>query len=633
MMESLVSWLKHFLLFNPERPITFTVYSFWIFFLGILIVDALVYKRQKFRSLYLFGASVFFYYKTSGFFFLLLLFSIHMDYFIGRFVYHSANQRLRKILIVLSVCTNLLILCYFKYSYFFADSWLSISGSSYPVVNHIAGFFREILSPVASLFGDNNSLSSFTSFRSTFSSDPFFRVDKIILPVGISFYTFQTVSYSIDIYRGHLKPARSLIDFGFFVSFFPQLVAGPIVRASDFIPQMYKPYTLSRDQFGLAVFWILNGLIKKLLVGDYIAVNFVDRVFSNPNMYTGFENLFAVMAYSLQVYCDFSGYTDIAIGVALLMGFHLTQNFNSPYKADNVGEFWRRWHISLSTWLRDYLYIPLGGNKSAGFGSLFWMLLIGTFIGAMSWAYWTKDFLGGTDISKTGFFTALADALATKSFKPADYFIAFCITILSLFAPIAIILFSIGLFNQPVRKFISTEINLMITMLLGGLWHGPNWMFVIWGGLNGLGIVFYKQWKKISPFRTTNSIASRIYAVSLTYFFISFTRIFFRAANTENPMQTAKDVVNRICGFTDPDVLWLIPVNRLSEWITSNKFVLILCFFGLLVHWLSESIKQKYRSMFINSPHWIQALAVVLVVLLIYQSLSAELQPFIYFQF
>ena len=163
-----------------------------------------------------------------------------------------------------------------------------------------------------------------------------FSVDKILLPVGISFYTFQTISYSIDVYRGELKPVNNIIDFGFYVSFFPQLVAGPIVRAAQFIPQMYKDFSLTRAEFGLAIFWIMKGLVKKIFIGDYIAVNFVDRVFGAPLHYTGFENLMALFGYSLQVYTDFSGYTDIAIGTALLMGFRLPKNFNSPYKAASV---------------------------------------------------------------------------------------------------------------------------------------------------------------------------------------------------------------------------------------------------------------------------------------------------------
>ena len=191
----------------------------------------------------------------------------------------------------------------------------------------------------------------------------------IPLPIGISFYTFQVISYTVDVYKGSIRPVRNLLDFGFYVSFFPQLVAGPIVRASEFIPQLYKPYHLGRRQFGIAVFWILNGLAKKIILSDYIAVNFIDRVFENPLLFSGFENLMALFGYSLQVYADFSGYTDIATGVAMLMGFYLPQNFNSPYKAPNASNFWKRWHISLSRWLQTYLYIPLGGNRNASFGT------------------------------------------------------------------------------------------------------------------------------------------------------------------------------------------------------------------------------------------------------------------------
>ena len=166
-----------------------------------------------------------------------------------------------------------------------------------------------------------------------------FTVDVILLPVGISFFTFQIISYVVDVYRGRLKAVTNIFDFGFYVSFFPQLVAGPIVRANVFIPQIRQKFFLSEKQFGIAVFWILNGMLKKMILSDYIAVNFIDRVFTNPMMYTGFENLMALFGYSLQVYADFSGYTDIAIGVAMLMGFHLPKNFNSPYKATNPGDF------------------------------------------------------------------------------------------------------------------------------------------------------------------------------------------------------------------------------------------------------------------------------------------------------
>ena len=239
-------------------------------------------------------------------------------------------------------------------------------------------------------------------------------MDRILLPVGISFFTFQAISYAMDVYRGHVAPVKNILDYGFFVSFFPQLVAGPITRAAEFIPQVYKEFSLTRAQFGLAVFWILNGLAKKMLIGDYIAVNFIDRVFTDPLRFTGFENLMALYAYSLQVYCDFSGYTDIAIGLALLLGFRFPQNFDSPYTAGSIQDFWQRWHMTLSRWLRDYLYIPLGGNR-----------------------YGTAR----------------------------------------------------------------TYRNLMITMLLGGLWHGASWTFVVWGAYHGVLLcgyrVFDKQWNSL----------------------------------------------------------------------------------------------------------------------------------------
>ena len=206
--------------------------------------------------------------------------------------------------------------------------------------------------------------------------------------MGISFFTFQTISYSIDVYRGSIKPVTRLTDYGFFVSFFPQLVAGPIVRASQFIPQMYKDYSVSREEFGLAMFMILKGLVKKLLIGDFIAVNMIDRVFANPVSYSGFENLMGLYGYSLQVYCDFSGYTDMATGLALLMGFHLPVNFNSPYKAKNVGEFWKRWHMSLSSWLKDYLYIPMGGNRRASVFTYISLTVILVVVVLLSGKFW-----------------------------------------------------------------------------------------------------------------------------------------------------------------------------------------------------------------------------------------------------
>ena len=322
--------------FDPNSPLLFTQFQFWAFFAIVFAVFALFRNKRLLRNTYLFFVSVLFYYKTSGLFFGLLLFVTCSDFLIAQLIYRVQARWQKRAFLILSVAIDLSILCYFKYAYFFADLVNTVCGTSFQVTNLLAAEGNRLL------------------------GQPFFSVDRIILPVGISFYTFQIISYTADVYRGLVKPVRNLFDFGFYVTFFPQLVAGPIVKASDFIPQLYRKYCLSRLQFGMAVFWILNGLLKKIILSDYLAVNFIDRVFDNPMLFSGFENLMALFAYSLQVYADFSGYTDIAIGLSLLMGFYLPRNFNSPYKAPNCSNFWKRWHISLSRWLQNYLYIPLG---------------------------------------------------------------------------------------------------------------------------------------------------------------------------------------------------------------------------------------------------------------------------------
>lgn len=502
-------FIKNIFLFNENSPLIFTRFYFWAFFTVVLAIYVALYKKKAIRNIFLFGVSLFFYYKTSGFYFVLLIFSTIVDYFIGNAIFHSKEKLNRKLLVALSVTINLFVLGYFKYSYLFIDSINFIFSQNFEVVNHFAQWSN-----------------SFTGSN--------FDIDKIILPVGISFFTFQTISYTVDIYRGHVTPVKNILDFGFYVSFFPQLVAGPIVRASEFVPQLYKDFNLTKQEFGLAIFMIINGLLKKMWVSDYIAVNFIDRVFSNPQMYGGIENLLALYGYSIQVYLDFSGYTDIAIGVALLLGFRLPQNFNSPYKAQSTGEFWKRWHISLSTWLKDYLYIPLGGSK---------------------------------------------------------------------------------------KGKIRTNINLMITMLLGGLWHGASWKFVIWGGLNGIGLVVYKLWRKISPFKDNNSWWVRFYAIFLTFNFITFTRIWFRADNTEKANQLMYQIVHAI------------DFSQFGAIITAYYPILLLMIFAYIVHWLPTKIKNWYKNLFINSPIWLKIIAAIIVVFLIYQTRTADVQPFIYFQF
>ena len=290
------------------------------------------------RNIYLFLISLFFYYKAGGLFLFILIFVTVIDYTCGFLIYKSEKTAARKFFVLLSIISNLGLLGYFKYTAFIISSINEFFGTNFRVYDLLSNFSNSYLG---------------TSFD----------ISYIILPVGISFFTFQSLSYTIDVYRRKMEPVRNIIDFGFYVSFFPHLVAGPIVRASVFIPQIYQEFRLSKHEFSHALYMISKGLIKKIIISNFIALNLVDRVFDAPSIYSGFENLLAIYGYGLQIYCDFSGYTDIAIGVALILGFRLPVNFNSPYKAVSITDFWKRWHISLSQWLRDYLYISIGRKQ------------------------------------------------------------------------------------------------------------------------------------------------------------------------------------------------------------------------------------------------------------------------------
>jgi len=549
-------WLIDILFYQEKKPLLFTQLYFWGFFAIVLAVYSFFYKEKTLRNAFLFLASLFFYYKTSGFFFVILIISTLVDFFIGQGIYNAKSKLTKKLLVTLSVIVNLFLLGYFKYSYFFADFLSDVFGMEVTVTNQFAYLTNQV-----------------------FGSD--FVFDRIILPVGISFFTFQTISYSVDIYRGLIKPVRNILDFGFYVSFFPQLVAGPIVRAADFIPQLYQDYKLTKTAFGTAFFWILNGLIKKMFLADYIAVNFVDRVFANPTMYSGFENMMALFGYSLQVYADFSGYTDIAIGVALLLGFTLPTNFNSPYKANSVGDFWRRWHISLSTWLRDYLYIPMGGNRSGSFFSYFMMFIVVLFVSLLAQSWWI----------------------------PVG------------FAAIMLLFYVGARFSGAFRRWTDTNINLMLTMLLGGLWHGASWNFVVWGGLNGVGLVVYKLWKDISPWGDKSKWYNHAIGVGTTLIFITFTRTWFRSETSEGANQMLIQIATRFNAAIIPEVIW------------GFRYPFLVMLLGYIIHWLPSTIKQRYKQAFIDTPLWVKIAAGFLTAFFIYQVLSSELQAFIYFAF
>ena len=358
------------------------------------------------------------------------------------------------------------------------------------------------------------------------------------IPAGISFYTFQTLSYTVDIYRGEIRPLRRWIDYLFYLSFFPQLVAGPIVRAKDFIPQIHRRPQLLKAEYGEALALIISGLIKKAIIGDFIGANLVDQVFAEPSRFTGLENLFAVYGYAMQIYCDFSGYSDMAIGIALLLGFRFNINFDSPYQSGNITEFWRRWHISLSTWLRDYLYIPLGGNR---------------------------------------------------------------------------------------KGKVRTYVNLIITMLLGGLWHGAALRFVLWGAIHGVALALHKLylsifdyfgWRRKNPLRI-----QRFLGQVITFHLVCFAWIFFRA----DTMDTATTVITQITDHFTPEVF--------LQFIDGYRNVLILLVIGYLLHFTSHRQEQRFRSWITERSFLVQTGIFLVVIFALLQIRSADAQPFIYFNF
>lgn len=490
-----IDWKKltDVLTYDPQQPMIFSSGLFLWLFLGFSLIYLLLQRKTTARLLFVSLFSYYFYYKSSGFYFFLLGIVTVSDFLLARWMYRTETFWKRKLIVCCSLCINLGLLCYFKYT----------------------NFFYEMLAPL--WHGTYHPLD-------------------IFLPVGISFFTFQSLSYTIDVYRKDLKPLSNLLDYVFYVSFFPQLVAGPIVRARDFIPQIRQPLYVSPEMFGQGVFFIVSGLFKKAVISDYISVNFVERIFDNPGLYSGLENLFGVYGYALQIYCDFSGYSDMAIGIALLLGFRFPINFNSPYKADSVTDFWHRWHISLSTWLRDYLYISLGGNR---------------------------------------------------------------------------------------KGKIRTYLNLFLTMLLGGLWHGASWNFIVWGGLHGVALAVHKYVRSLlgraKNYRSTGW--KRFFAVVLTFHFVCFCWIFFRNTTFEG----SATMIRQIFTAFHPELA--------GQLFTGYWKVFLLMGVGYLLHACPDRWQEACSRGMIRLPLVGQALVLILLVYLVMQVKSSDIQPFIYFQF
>lgn len=495
--EELTARIGALLTYDASSPLIFSSGLFLFLFTGFLLFYAALRKTPTARIVYVILFSLYFYYKSSGIYFLLLIFAAASDFAIAQGIHRTKERNIKRWLVALSVAVNLGMLGYFKYTNFFVEM-----GNR--------------------LFGQG-----------------FLEFQNIFLPVGISFFVFQSMSYTIDVYRGELEPLKKWTDYLFYLSFFPQLVAGPIVRARDFIPQIRQnPVTVTREMFGTGIFLILTGLFKKAIVSDFISLNFVDRVFEEPLLYTGFECLAGIYGYALQIYCDFSGYSDMAIGIALLLGFRFPKNFDAPYKSATITEFWRRWHISLSSWLRDYLYISLGGNR---------------------------------------------------------------------------------------KGRARTYLNLLITMVLGGLWHGAALRFVLWGALHGAALALHKLWLAAVPGAKATGTEMkrgwRIAGIFVTFNLVCFGWLMFRAES----MRTVALMLHQI--FYDFNA----PVIPQAIAGYASVFMMILA--GYVLHFVPGRVDTLAQRLVTRVPLAMQVLLLAAMIWGVMQIKSSDIQPFIYFQF
>jgi len=463
-----------------------------VYFIFLVAIFVLYWPLARVRELALgvvLLANYFFYAKWDLYYLALIPVVSSCDFAIGLGLQESKNPRVRRLLVTASIAMNIGLLAGFKYMPFFLDNWAHVTGSA--AASTLSGAWHWTL------------------------------------PLSLSFYVFQALTYTIDVYRGDAKGTRSYLAHLAAVSFFPTTLAGPITRVSSLIDQLEKRKPLDPADGSRALFLIGMGLMKKLLIADYLSSNLVNRVFDFPTLYTGSETLIAVYAYALQIYYDFSGYTDIALGSALLLGIKLPANFNRPYAAENIADFWRRWHISLSNWLRDYLYFSLPGKRS-------------------------KVFTYG---------------------------------------------------------------NLVATMVIGGLWHGASWNFVIWGALHGVGLAVVRLWQ--AQFGAAKATGlGRYVNIVLTFHFVTFAWIFFRAPSFD----VALAILGRIASLT------------FSFANISGPLALVLAI-GVMAHYVPKNWYDGSLACYVRAPFYAQAGALALLVLGLKNVVSSGATPFIYTKF
>ena len=481
------------LAYNPREPLLFNSGFFIWFFAAFIITYSLVASNRNGRIYTFIFFSLYFFYKACGWYVGLVLFSAVVDFILSNTIYRTKTKVKRNFLLVSSIVLNLGLLFYFKYTNFFIQ-----------VIND---FSSGHLHPL-----------------------------NLILPVGISFYTFENLSYTVDVYRGHFKPVTRFMDYLYFLSFFPKLMMGPIVRAADFLPQLDKPYFVSRQDFAAGFYLIFSGLFKKIVISDFISANLVGYIFDDPSKHVGLECLLGIYGYALVIYCDFSGYSDMAIGIAKWCGFRIPPNFLSPYQSVSITEFWRRWHISLSSWLRDYLYIPLGGSR---------------------------------------------------------------------------------------KGRIRTYVNLFITMLLGGFWHGANWNFIIWGGLHGIALSADKAKLYIASIMNINTANKvlKVLGIFMTFHFVCFCWIYFKASSLVDANTMIAQLFGNFAAGTWPELF------------ANYHNVVYIMALGFVLHFIPQGVEEKIKTGLSKMPLAGYFLIGLIMVFLFMQIKTAEPIMPVYLQF
>jgi len=478
---------------------SFNSTQFVAFFVVVYFASWALSRARRSRLALLFVASCVFYMSWNAKFILLILFSAVLDFLLGRAIHRSANERRRKLLLGCSLTGNLGLLGFFKYFNFFAENWIAALG--------------------------NLGLTEAAAFEHW----------DIVLPVGISFYTFQTLSYTLDIYRRQLEPTDSFLKFALFVAFFPQLVAGPIVRAKDFLPQLDRPPRFDDEAASRGLFLIACGMIKKVALADTIGVHLVDPIYADPAAFSPFQIVLGVWGALFQFYLDFSAYSDIAIGAAAMIGFELPINFDRPFLSQSISEFWRRWHISLSTWFRDYVFFSLGGTRTHAFGR----------------------------------------------FK-----------------------------------------NILVTMLLTGLWHGAGWNYVIWGGMHGVLTWVGSMFGRASPEdEAERSWSSRFARRCVTFNLVALSMLFFRNG-------TVAEGNRGVDGSLD--MLRLLFESEASGTLVSGGWIALAV--AAAIHFTPRAWVAWTEGVWLGTPTVLRgaALAVLTGILAV---VAVDESPFIYFQF